>query len=247
MVRLSAALIVLIVSLGSSPALATRVTGKVVVTTEFREALDRAARARDEGKPVSYWNEPNGLLPVEPPRVDPSADLGVVLMKAGAPPPGPDDVSTVDVRAARLEQSVVVVRPGSTLRFSNVDPFDHELYSPTIEGFEPEQQAKGAFRPIEIKAEGAHEVRCRLIPGFRGWVVAAPATLVLELNRAGEFRIEDLEPGEYTVKVFHGGLWVHEESFTVEDRRDQAVEFRLSGDKVAPAAEKPADEGAGEG
>jgi plastocyanin len=240
MVRLSAVFLALAVCLGSSPALATKVTGKIVVTREFREALDSAAKKNEEGpQAASYWNEPNGLLPVEPPRVDPAADLGVVLFQEGAPAPAPDSVATVPVRAARLEKSVVVVRPGSTLRFNNVDPFDHELYSPTVEAFKPERQAKGAFRPIEFKAEGTYEVRCKMMPHFLGWVVAVPATLVLALNKAGEFALEDLAPGKYTIRIFHGGAWVHEESFVVEDKREQEFEFKLTAGKDAQAASKP--------
>ncbi len=241
MVRLPAVFLALAVCLGAGPAAATKVTGKIVVTKEFREALERAAKKQEEGKTVSYWNEPNGLLPVEPPQVDPSADLGVVLFQDGAPAPGPDDVATVSVRAARLEKNVVVVRPGSTLRFNNVDPFDHELFSPTVEAFKPERQAKGAFRPIEFKAEGTYEVRCKMMPHFLGWVVAVPATLVLELDKTGGFKFDDLAPGKYTIKIFHGGSWVHEEAFVVEDRREQAFEFKLTADK-APAAGKPAGE-----
>jgi plastocyanin len=242
MLRLPAVFLALAVGLGAYPAQATKVTGKVVVTPEFREALERAAKAREEGQTASYWNEPNGLLPVEPPRVDPSLDLGVVLFQEGTPAPGPDAVATVPVRAARLERGVVVVRPGSTLRFNNVDPFDHELFSPTVEAFKPERQAKGAFRPIEFKAEGTYEVRCQLMPHFLGWVVAVPATLVLELSKAGEFKLEELAPGKYTIKVFHGGAWIHEESFVVEDKREQVLEFKLTGGKDAPAAVKPAGE-----
>ncbi|HUT78891.1 MAG TPA: hypothetical protein VM285_14435 [Polyangia bacterium] len=243
MVRLSAVFLALAVCLGSFPALATKVTGKIVVTPGFREALELAARKSEEGQASSYWNEPNGLLPVEPPRVNPAVDLGVVLFQEGAPAPAPDSVATVPVRAARLERSVVMVRPGSTLRFNNVDPFDHELYSPTVPAFEPERQAKGAFRPIEFKAEGTYEVRCKMMPHFLGWVVAVPATLVLELDKAGEFKLEDLAPGKYTIKVFHGGSWVHEESFVVEDKREQTLEFKLTGGKAAPdpAAGKPED------
>jgi plastocyanin len=238
---MSSVVLALAVCLGSLPALAAKVTGKVVVTKEFRESVERAAKAKQEGQQASYWNEPNGLLPVEPPRVDPSLDLGVVLFKEGAPAPGPDAVATVPVRAARLEKSVVVVRPGSSLRFNNVDPFDHELYSPTVETFKPERQAKGAFRPVEFKGEGVYEVRCQMMPHFLGWVVAVPATLVLELNKAGEFKLDELEPGKYTIKVFHGGAWVHEESFTVEDKREQAFEFKLKGDGTVPAEPRPAD------
>lgn len=228
----------------ASPALATKVTGKILVTKEFREALTEAKKGGESSRLEGYWNEPNGIIPVLPPRIDPSRDLGVVIFKEGAKPPGPNPLETVKVRAGGMDRSVIVTRPKSTIRLRSVDPFDHELYSPEIDSFRPERQAKNAFRPIEFPAEGVYHLRCKLMPHFNAFVLVTNATLVVEVDRKGSFTLEDVEPGNYTIKVFHGGKWVHEQKFEVEDnkkKKEVQVEVKLKGKAPAKSDKQKQD------
>jgi hypothetical protein len=225
-------------SLSSNPAFATKINGRVQVTTEFRESL--AKQESDEGKAVNnyYWNQPNGIISVMPPLVDPTSDLAMVVFKEGSDPEGPDDVTSVDVRTGSLAKTVVVTRPGSTIRFLNVSPFNHELYSPQLSSFKPELQSTKAFRAIEFKEEGVYEVRCKLMPHLSAYVVVTGGKDI-ELKGDGTFQ-EELEPGKYTFKVFHGGKWVHKESVDTEGNRNVTVQIKLEpGKEVADEASKP--------
>jgi hypothetical protein len=132
------------------PAWAAKVTGRVIVSEAFREAL--AGSDKDDANTAKsyYWNQPNGIIGVTPPPVRPTSDLALVAFKEGAPPKGPDDISSVEVRTGSLARNVVVTRPGSTIRFINVSPFNHELYSPQLSSFKPEVQSTKAFRAIEV-------------------------------------------------------------------------------------------------
>jgi hypothetical protein len=227
-------------TLVATPALATKLVGKIIVTKEFRESLKEGDKPAAGSRLEGYWNQPNGIIPVQPPRVDPSRDLGVVIFKEGAKPPGPDKLTTVKVRTGSMERNVIVTRPKSTLRLRSVDPFDHELYSPEVKGFIPERQAEGAFRPLELPKEGIYHIRCKLMPHFNAYVVVTNATYVVEVDRKGKFKLDELEPGDYTLKVFHGGKWVHEQKFEVTDekkKKEVELEVKLSG-KAAPKSDK---------
>jgi hypothetical protein len=224
-------------------AAATDLTGKVVVGDEFLEALAEAEKAEAKSRESCYWNEPNGLIPVRPPLVDPSADLGVALYREGAPASEPDELFTVKVRAGSLERSLVLTRPGSTIRFDNVSPFDHELYVPGFDGFEPQRQARGNFRPIAFGEEKSYEVRCKLMSHFRGWVVATPATVIVDLKKNGAFGVEDLEPGNYKLKVFHGGRCVHEQDVEVADAKRMEIEVKLAAPEPSEGSEQRGEEG----
>ena len=229
---------VLSATLAATPALATKVVGKIIVTKEFRESLSRGEQP-EPSRLDGYWNEPNGIIPVQPPRVDPSRDLAVVIIKEGAKPPAPDKLKTIKVRTGGLERNVIVTRPKSTLRLRSVDPFDHELYSPELEGFRPERQAQNAFRPIDFPEEGVFHIRCKLMPHFNAYVLVTNATMIAEVDRKGKFTLDDLEPGNYTLKVFHGGKWIHEQKFEIADekkKKDVQLEVKLKGKaKKAPA------------
>ena len=232
---------------------AAKVVGKITVTDEFRRAILDDAKAPTAVKP-GYWSEPNGVRDVEPPFVTPSSDLGVVLIREGAPTPKPDEAIEVDVRAGGLAKNVVVVRPGTAVKFRSIDPFDHELYVPAFDDFKPEKQSRGAFRTVEFAREGVYEVRCQLMPHFRGWIVVTAATFVLSAEANGAFSIDGLAVGKYTLRIFCRGKWILEQSFTIENERgDFPVEVKIDKAPVpgsAPAApskaaEEPAKKPAG--
>ncbi|MCK9459765.1 MAG: hypothetical protein M0R80_09020 [Proteobacteria bacterium] len=217
---------------------AAKVVGKIAVTDQFRQALvDEDAKAPTAVKP-GYWNEPNAVRNVEPPFVVPKTDLGIVLIREGAPPPKAEPVE-VDVRAGGLDKDVVVVRPGAAVKFRGVDPFDHELYVPGFDDFKPEKQSRGSFRTIEFAREGVYEVRCRLMPHFRGWIVVTNATFVLSADGSGGFSQDGLAVGDYTLRVFFRGKWVHEQKIKIESERgDVPVEVKL--DKAPAPGKAPA-------
>jgi len=223
---------------------AAKVVGKITVTAEFRHSL-----AGEESKAAGqirsgYWNEPNSVRDVEPPYVVPSSDFGIALFPDGAIAGKPDDLTEVDVRAGGLDKNVVVVRPGTAVKFRSIDPFDHELYVESFDDFKPEKQSRGAFRTIEFAHEGIYEVRCRLVPHFRGWVVVTPAPYVLKADASGVFSQDGLPVGKYTLRIFFRGRWIAEQKFQIENERgDFPVEVKIDVPKApgsAPAAPAPA-------
>jgi plastocyanin len=233
---------------------AAKIVGKVTVTDQFRRALvDEDAASPTAVKP-GYWSEPNAVRDVEPPFVVPSSDLGIVMIREGAPPPKPDDTTEVDVRAGGLDKNVVVVRPGTAVKFRSVDPFDHELYVPDFDDFKPEKQSRGAFRTIEFAREGVYEVRCRMMPHFRGWIVVSSATFVIHADASGGFSVDGLAIGKYTLRVFFRGKWILDQKIEIQsDRGEVPVEVKIDNGPapgnppVAPskAPEAPAKQPAG--
>lgn len=215
--------------LSTQNAMSAGVAGKVIVTRKLLDSLAEAQKKREGEAKAYYWNEPNGISPVRPPQVDPANDIGMVLIRKGDTDSKPDKLTTVKVRAGGMEPSVIVVRPGSTIRFRNVDPYEHELYVPKMSNFPPELQSNGSFRPIEFGEEGIFEVRCRIAPHFRAYVVVVKAGLAVALKTDGQFSSGSLEPGDYHLKVFHGGTWIHNGSVTIPEglKKDIKVEVRL--------------------
>ncbi len=238
--RLTVLTVLAIVLFASQAAFAEKVSGKVTVTSELREAV--AKKEKEASKKLYYWNEPNGIAAVRPPRVSPSSDIGVVLTLEGGASPGPNNVETVKVFAGSLEKDVIVTRPGSTIKFKNVDPFDHSLYSPTIASFKPEQQAKGGVRAIEFAEEGVFEIRCKLFPHFRAYVVVTKATHVVPVSGDGTFAVSELAPGKYQLKVFHDGNWIHTETVGVGGDKPREAKLNISLKPTAKPAAPPAAE-----
>lgn len=218
--------------------------GKISVNNTLRAELDKADKKETDSR--CYWNEPNGITSVVPPNIDPATDIAVVLTREGAEAPKPDDLATVIVRAADLERKVLVTRPGSTIRFRNEGPFDHELYSIGLDSFRPEKQSSGAFRPIEFAKEGDYEVRCKLMPHFKAYVVVTSATAIVEVARDGTFTVDNLVPGKYVFKIFYSGEWIKHESFEVKDDTKREVSLQIELSAKAKSVEMGGEEKKGE-
>jgi hypothetical protein len=226
---------------------AAKVVGKVVVTESFRRALSDSESKAQALVKGGYWNEPNAVRDVEPPYVSTSSDLGIALVLDGAPAPKVGEPVEVNVRAGGVEKRVIIVPPGTNVKFKSLDPFDHELYIPNVDWFPPEKQSRGSFRMIEFAKEGVFEVRCRLMPHLRAWVVVTPATHVLSADEGGSFSLDGLLPGKYTLRVFHNGAWVKEQKFEiVNERGDFPVEVKLEAPGADAAGAKPAQPEAAE-
>ncbi len=246
--RIAAIVVGAVFILTAPAAQAARVTGKVIVTAEFYEALSETERKKAESERMYYWNEPNGITAVRPPMVDLSSDIAMVLIRSDAPEPKPDELTTVKLHAGAMERQVIVTRPGSTIRFRNVDPFDHELYSPGIASFRPEYQSNGSFRPVEFTQEGVYEIKCKIVPHFKAYVLVTKATMIVPVKRDGTFLVNNVEPGEYTLKILFKGKWIHKESFKLAGGAGPKLEIKLKiegSDKPKAKAEKTNTEAAG--
>jgi len=70
-------------------------------------------------------------------------------------------------------------------------------------------------------AEGSYEIRDRLLPSVRSWVVVTSKLVkCVYPTRKGDFATE-LEPGAYTLKAFFSGANVGDPlSITVKDGKD---------------------------
>jgi hypothetical protein len=229
---------------------AAKVVGKVVVTEQFRRALADAELKSQAGAKSGYWNEPNAVRDIDPPAVAPDADLGIALILEGAPAPKAGEPVEANIRAGNLEKRVIIVRPGTNVKFRSIDPFDHELYVPNMDWFPPEKQSRGAFRMIEFAKEGIFEVRCRLMPHMKAWIVVTPATYILSADANGSFSVDGLQPGKYTIRVFHNGAWLADQKLEIANERgDVPVEVKLDVPSAAPpaaAAPAPTDKAAAE-
>ena len=218
-----------------SPAYATKVSAKFTLSKEYRDAMEAAESSQASNGKDCYWKLPNSILPTAPPKAEFGDDIVAVLMKDDAPDPKPDEVVSYNVHAGRLEKNVIVTRPGSSVKLLNVSPFNQELYSPDLSSFKPEAQSTNSFRLIDFPSEGVFEVRSKRFPHFKGYVVVTKGATV-DLKDDGTMT-EDLEPGKYTLKVFHDGKWVHKQSFAVEGGRMEPLTVTIKpGAEETPAA-----------
>jgi plastocyanin len=102
---------------------------------------------------------------------------------------------------------VVVVPAGGTVEFLNNDRLLHNLHSassenPTFNRTQP----KGRTIPMVFKKPEIVRVDCDLHSWMRGWVVVAEHPFFAVTGPQGEFVLDNVPPGRYTLKVWHETL-----------------------------------------
>lgn len=75
------------------------------------------------------------------------------------------EVVTVVQKDREFSKQSVDIAVGDTIRFTNEDPYAHQLYvrSPKF-SFSSEAQPKGMILPVPFSVAGSFEVRCEIHP-----------------------------------------------------------------------------------
>lgn len=111
---------------------------------------------------------------------------------------------------------VVIVPAGGTVEFSNSDRLMHNVRSGGKEN-PPFNRAQPHARTIAIgfKHPEVLRVDCDLHTWMRGWVVVAEHPFYTLTNEAGEFIIENVPPGKYTLQLWQETLGTATQEVTV--------------------------------
>jgi plastocyanin len=155
--------------------------------------------------------------------VSPDMGLRNVVVSLVTPPPDvkqsvPAPVQ-MDQRQCVFVPRVVVVPVGGTVEFLNSDRLLHNLHSasggdnPTFNRTQP----KGRAIPLAFRRPEIIRIDCDLHPWMRAWVVVAEHPFYALSNDKGEFTLDNVPPGTYTLRVWHESLAVVKKDVTVSD------------------------------
>ena len=125
----------------------------------------------------------------------------------------------IDQVSLRFSPSVIVVLPGTAVEFRNSDPVFHNVFSPGRSGekFDLGRYPRNDSRSHTFRADGAHVILCHIHPEMVAYVVVAPTPYFAIVDGTGRFRIDDVPPGRYTIRVWHRRVRPFEEELVVRD------------------------------
>lgn len=135
----------------------------------------------------------------------PSADLGsAVVYLEGPRTPARLGSFEIAINDKEFVPRVAVVPLGSTVRFPNHDPFNHNVFSVT----EPNQFDLGLYGRGEAKSfvftsPGLVRVFCNIHPRMVAFVVVMPSRYFTQPAADGSFALEGVVPGQYRLHVWH--------------------------------------------
>ena len=126
--------------------------------------------------------------------------------------PPPDAVDQVDKQFVPYVKAVFL---GSKVRFPNSDHIRHQVYSfSPAKKFELPLYAGTDAPPVVFDKPGVVVLGCNIHDWMVGYIYVSETPFFAKTEAAGKATIDDLPPGEYTVRVWHPSMEHGEDSTT---------------------------------
>jgi plastocyanin len=150
---------------------------------------------------------------------------------AGKTFPAPTQSPVIDQKGLLFQPHIVAVEVGTTVQFLNSDSVAHNVFWTSVSGNKKLGHnlgtwPKGEKRPFKFDNPGAVALLCNVHPEMSGYVVVSPTPYFVVTDKSGEFKIENVPDGSYTVVAWHEGA--KNSSKPVAVSGDTKADFTLS-------------------
>ena len=143
-------------------------------------------------------------------------------------PAGP---AKMDQRSMKFAPSVLPILTGTTVRFLNSDPTQHNVFSPDYEKYNlgtwPQGQTKDQLFAKCAKAPCAYVQLCRIHPEMEAYVVVLQNPYFAVTNSDGHYRIDNVPPGAHSLGVWAAKGKAPVKPVTVDAAKPAQIDFSL--------------------
>jgi plastocyanin len=150
---------------------------------------------------------------------------------AGKTYPAPTQHPVMDQKGLLFQPHILVVQVGTTVEFLNSDNVAHNVFWTSVGGNKKLGHnlgtwPKGEKRPFKFDNPGAAPMLCNVHPEMSGYVVAVPTPYYATSDKSGNYKIDNVPDGSYTVTAWHEGA--KNQSKPVSVSGDAKADFTLS-------------------
>ena len=167
--------------------------------------------------------------------VSPDGGIRHVVVSLQTPPPGAKWEATtppvkIDQKQCAFVPHVVVTPVGGTVEFLSSDPLLHNLHSfsranPSFNRTQP----RARTIPVVFKASEIIRVDCDLHSWMRAWVVVADHPFYAVTDDVGQFLLDNVPAGKYTLQIWQERLGTVTQEVTVGDKGTSTVRVEMPG------------------
>ena len=171
-----------------------------------------------------------------------------VVVYIEGPGPAADEIAgpaaEVQQIDRRFKPELVVVPVGSSVSFPNMDPIFHNIYSLSKpKSFDLGSYDKGETRKVTFPKPGIVDIYCHLHPNMSATIVVTPNRWYARPDRFGQYKIQNVPPGQYTVVAWHKSAGFFRKTILVKAGTDSVADFfiplELDSKQEAQATELP--------
>lgn len=124
--------------------------------------------------------------------------------------PAPNNAATVSQRGLKFIPHILVIQQGTTVDFQNDDSVQHNIFWPSIGGNKKDAHnmgtwPKGDKRSFKFEHPGVVPLFCNVHSEMSGFIVVSPTPYFAQTDSAGNFKIDNVPDGKYTVVAWHEG------------------------------------------
>lgn len=209
------------VVLGSSGETPAPPTGLVTGSISGRIVLEPPPPPRRTSRATAY-NARSAVIQQLP---------AVVYLKGeipGAPAPAAGPMPEMLQQDTAFVPAVLTVPVGTTVRFPNGDPFFHNVHSySSAQRFDLGRYPQGDAKEVTFDEVGIVEVYCEVHDEMRGAVFVTENPFVTVVDENGDFMIDGIPPGEYTVGFWSADHDAQEQTVVVTEGGNVRIEVEL--------------------
>ncbi len=126
----------------------------------------------------------------------------------------------------RFMPDLLVIPVGSAVSFPNMDPIFHNIFSLSkAKEFDLGSYNKGESRSVTFSKPGVVYVYCHLHPNMAATIVVTPSRWFARVDAAGQYRIPNVPPGQYTVVAWHKAAGFFRKQVVIEAGHNSAADF----------------------
>jgi plastocyanin len=129
---------------------------------------------------------------------------------AGKTFPAPTKNPVIDQKGLMFQPHITVVQTGTTVEFLNSDKVAHNVFWPNIGGDKKLGKNLGTWpqgekRSFKFDNPGAVPLLCNVHPEMAAYVVVVPTPYYAVTDKSGDYKIDNVPDGSYTVTAWHEG------------------------------------------
>jgi plastocyanin len=144
--------------------------------------------------------------------------------------PMPTEGATLDQKGCQYQPRVTLVPPNATVKILNDDGILHNIHTFSKKN-PPVNRAQPKFKK-EIEEKWAQpeavELRCDVHAWMNGWLIVQENPYYVITDANGAFKLTDVPPGEYELKVWHEKLGEQTQKVTVPAKGEAKADFSLA-------------------
>ena len=150
---------------------------------------------------------------------------------AGKTFPAPTQQVTIDQKGLMFVPHVVAIQQGTTVQFLNSDTVAHNVFWISISGNKKLGHnlgtwPKGQKQAFKFDNPGVVPLLCNVHPEMSAYIVVSPTPYFAVTDKSGDYKIDNVPDGDYTVTAWHEGA--KNKSNPVKVAGDTAADFTLS-------------------